>query len=52
METIVMRINTIKITDNKIKLSFSITPEIVETEDVVVKKLQNKKRLKKQENVK
>ena len=52
METIVMRINTIKVTDNKIKLSFSITPEIIETEDVVVKKLQNKKRLKKQENVK
>jgi ATP-dependent Lon protease len=52
METIIMRLNTIKITDNKIKLSYSITPEVIETTEVVVKKVSNKKRLKKQEIVK
>jgi len=51
METIIMRLNTIKITDNKIKLSYSIAPEIVETEEVIVT-LKNKKRLKTQVSVK
>lgn len=52
METIIMRLNTIKITGNKIKLSYSINPEVIETEEVVVKNVSNRKRLKKQETVK
>jgi ATP-dependent Lon protease len=52
METIIMRLNTIKITGNKIKLSYSINPEVIETEEVIVKNVSNRKRLKKQETVK
>lgn len=46
LETVIMKLNTIKLTGNKIKMSYSITPEMIDTDNYVLSPLNNRKRLK------
>ncbi len=46
IETVIMKLNTIKLTGNKIKMSYSITPEMIDTDNYVLSPLNNRKRLK------
>lgn len=46
IETIIMRVNTLKLVGDKIKLSFMIKPEIQETEEYVIVPVSKKKKLK------
>jgi hypothetical protein len=46
LETVIMKLNTIKLTGNKIKMSYSINPEMIDTDNYVLSPVNNKKRLK------
>lgn len=46
IETLIMRLNTIKLTGNKLKLSYSIKPEMIETSNYIMVPVSKKKKLK------
>ena len=46
IETLIMRLNTIKLTGNKLKLSYSIKPDIIETNNYIMVPVSKKKKLK------
>jgi len=46
LETVIMKLNTIKLTGNKIKMSYSINPEMIDTDNYILSPVNNKKRLK------